>query len=202
MGFWKILGGIAAGVGVVVALPVAGPIGAVTGLGAAIGGGFGALAGAAASVIDEEEKKDAHCSGEKKATAKYEEKCSKLIDALKVAEERLRDDKTYFELLIALFAVGMATANADSDISDEEIADLDEFIAGIGHSNLPSHVKETITRLKNNPPNFNTAMEYVSKLENIDLNLFESVIEVISASDGKVSEKERALLNAFRKAVA
>ncbi len=202
MGFWKVLGGVAAGVGAVVLLPVAGPIGAVTAVGAAVGAGLGGLAGAAASAIDEEEKSDARRSGERVATAKYEKKVQKLVAALQEAEEKLHDDKSYFQLLIALFAVGMATANADGDISDEEMADLEEFTAGIGHSNLPPHVKGAITRLKNNPPNLKTAMTHVSKLENIDLSLFESVIEVVSASDGKVSEEETALLSAFRKAAA
>lgn len=202
MGFWKVLGGVAAGVGVVSALPVAGPIGAVTAVGAVVGASIGGLAGAAESAIDAEEKEDARRSGVRAATAKYERKIRKLVAALKEAEYRLHDDKSYFQLLIALFAVGMATANADGHISDEERADLEEFVAGIGHSYLPQHVKTIITRLKNYPPTFTTAMKHVSKLENVDLSLFESVIEVVSASDGKVTEEETALLSAFRKAAA
>lgn len=194
MGFWKVLGGVAAGVGTVAALPAAGPILA----GAAIAG----AAGAAASAVYGEEKSEARRSGERTATAKYEKKVQKLLAKLKEAEPILQDDKSYFQLLIALFAVGMATASADGDISDEERVDLEEFTAGIGHSHLPPHVKGMITSLKNNPPNFNTAVNHVSKLENVDLSLFESVIEVISASDGKVSEEETALLSAFRKAAA
>ena len=202
MGFWKVLGGVAAGVGVVVALPVAGPIGAVTAVGAAVGAVTGGIAGAATSAIDEGQREDARQSGERIATAKYDKRVEKLSSGLKKAEEQLHDAKSYFQLLIALFAVGMATANADGDISEEEMADLDEFVAGIGHSNLPPHVKGAITRLSNSPPNFATAMKHVSKLENVNLSLFESVIEVISASDGKVSEQELALLSAFRKAAA
>ena len=196
------LGGVAAGVGAVVALPVAGPIGAVTAVGAAVGAAAGGLAGAASSAFDEEQREEARRSGERRATAKYKKKVEKLLRALKEAEERLGDDKSYFQLLIALFAVGMATANADGHISDEEMVDLEEFVAGIGHSNLPPHVKGAITRLKNSPPSFATAMKHVSKLENVDLSLFEAVIEVVSASDGKVSEQESALLSAFRKAAA
>jgi len=202
MGFWKVLGGIAAGVGAVALLPVAGPIGAVTALGAAVGGGVGGLAGAAASAAAEGEKDDARRSGEEAAVTKYEQRLQKLIAALQKAEEQLHDDKAYFQLLIALYAVGLATAYADGNISDDELANLEEFTAGIGHSALPPHVKGIITRLKNNPPNFNTAMNYVSKLSHVDQGLFESVIEVISASDGKISEEEAALLSAFRKAVA
>ena len=202
MGFWKVLGGVAAGVGTVVALPVAGPIGAVTAVGAAVGAVAGGLAGATASAIDEEKRQGARRSGESSAAAKYEKKVEKLVSALQEAEERLHEDKMYFQLLVALFAVGMATAVADGDVSEEERADLDEFVAGIGYSKLPPHVKGAITRLRNSPPSFTTAMKHVSKLENIDLSLFESVIEVVSASDGRVSGQESALLTAFRQAAA
>lgn len=202
MGYWKVLGGVAAGVGAVVALPVAGPIGAVTAVGAAVGAIAGGIAGAATSLADEEQRKEARRSGERKASAKYEKKVAKLVTGLQKAEGVLRDDRSYFQLLIALFAVGMATANADGEISEEERADLDEFVMGIGHSKLPPHVKGAITRLRNRPPNFATAMKHVAKLEEVDRGLFEAVIEVVSASDGKVSEQESALLSAFRQAAA
>lgn len=202
MGFWKVLGGVAAGVGTVAALPVAGPIGAVTLVGAAVGAAAGGFAGAATSAVDEKRRGEARRSGERRATARYKVKEEKLESKIKEAQEELSDAKSYFRLLTALFAVGMATANADGHISDEELVDIEEFCAGIGHSNLPTHVKDDITKFKTNPPSFATAMEHVSKLENVDLSLFEAVIEVVSASDGKVSEQELALLSAFRKAAA
>ncbi len=54
MGFWKILGGIAAGVGAVALLPVAGAVGAVTMTGAIVGGTVGA---AVAAGTEDEKKK-------------------------------------------------------------------------------------------------------------------------------------------------
>lgn len=198
MGFWKVLGGVAAGVGAVVALPVVGPVSTVI-AGAALAG---TVTSAAASAAKKAQKESSRRTSEREVTAKYAKKIEKLLDALKDAESRLQDDKSYFQLLIALFAVGMATASADGTVSEEEIVDLEEFTAGVGHSKLPPHVKGTITRLKNNPPNFNTAMKYVQKLDIDDYSLFEAVIEVVSASDGKVTEEERALLEAFRQAVA
>lgn len=197
MGFWKVLGGIAVGVGAVAVLPVAVPIAAAAAIGGAGSGLADAAAKAAAKVKD-----DARRSGEEHAKAQYEQRLQKFLAALKKTEEQLHDDKAYFDLLIALYAVGLATAYADGNISDDELADLEEFITGIGRSSLPPHIKEIITRLRDNPPNFNTAMNYVSKLSHVDQGLFESVIEVISASDGKVTEEEAALLSALRKAVA
>jgi Na+/glutamate symporter len=202
MGFWKVMGGVAAGVGTVVCLPVAGAVGAVTLAGAAVGGVAGGVAGAVASKKEKQERASAREAGERTATAKYEKKIEKLCVALDTAEKQLKDDKAYFQLLIAMFAVGMATANADGVVCASELDDLDEFVTGIAHSNLPPHVKGMITRLKNNPPNFKTAMAHVNKLENIDLGLFRTVIELVSASDGVVSAEETALLAAFDAVVA
>lgn len=202
MGFWKVLGGVAAGIGAVACLPVLGAVGAVTLVGAVVGGTVGAVGGMIASSSEEEEKESCAREGERKATAKYEKKVEKLVNALKEVGDRLKDDQSYFRLLIALFAVGMATANADGKISEEELQELEEFTAGIGCSKLPSHVKGMITKLKNTPPSFNTAMNYVKKAGGVDLSLFEAVIEVVAASDGRVDEQEKALLAAFREATA
>jgi len=91
MGFWKVLGGVAAGVGAIVALPVAGPIGAVTAAGAAIGAAAGGLAGAAASALDEEENKNAYRAGERATAAKYNKKVEKLCASLESAEKQLKN---------------------------------------------------------------------------------------------------------------
>ena len=198
MNYWKVLGGVAAGVGAVVALPVAGPIGAVTALGAAIAGTLGGVAGAAVAMSDEEDKDAARREGEQAATAKYEERVKKLTAAFNKALDRSKDDKSYFAILIALFAIGMATANADGTVSEEEVADLEQFTMGVSSSVVPNYVKEEFEKLKKNPPNLNTAMEYVNKTVNPDMKIFEEVIQLISASDGTVSEEEIAFLAAFK----
>ncbi len=200
MGFWKVLGGVAGGVGVIAALPVAGAVGAVTLAGAAVAGTVGGVAGAIASSKEEEERESARNQGERQATARYELTVQKLVASLQSAEKQLNDDKSYFTLLVAMFAVGMATAAADGEVSAVEEAELEEFIAGLAHTNLPSHVKGAITRLRNNPPNFATAMTYVQKTGNIDRKLFEEVIELVALSDGHFCDDERALLEAFREA--
>jgi hypothetical protein len=108
------------------------------------------------------------------------------------------DDKTYFQLLLALFAMGMAAANVNRKVSAEKLNDLEEFVGGISHSSLPNHIRQEIKQLKNNPPNFNTAMEYMKKLKNPDLSLFEAIISFMSENDGKVTNEGRAFLEAFK----
>ena len=206
MNYWKILGGVAVGIATVVALPVAGAVGTITVAGAAAAAAAGAVGGAACGMADskarEKEKEKARKEGEKKATAKYQNQVDELLKNLQAVEKQLRDDMEYFQLLIALFAVGMATASADGQVSVDEMKNLEEFVAGIGALKLPPHVKGAITKLKNKPPSFNTAMQYVKKLNGIDMALFESVIKFVSRCDGKVCAKESALLEAFRQCAA
>ena len=99
MGFWKILGGIAAGVGAVALLPVAGAVGAVTATGAIVGGAVGAAV--AAGTDDEDEKKrlreenertSARCaiatSKAQKMVAESKEKVASAQEKAKQAEQR------------------------------------------------------------------------------------------------------------------
>jgi len=83
MGFWKILGGIAAGVGAVALLPVAGAVGAVTATGAIVGGTVGAVVAAGAD--DEDEKKRLREENERTAAkcAVATNKAQQMIDESK-----------------------------------------------------------------------------------------------------------------------
>ncbi len=199
MGFFKILAGVGAGVAAVTLLPVAGPIGAVTLAGAAIGGGLGGAAGIAASASEKKKLQAAKESGKLEETAKFKVKTKKMLSALDEAEKRLQADKEYFNLLLALTAMGIATANADGKISDEELVELDEFVAGVGNSKLPPHVKGAITKMRNSPPTFSTAMCYVEKVDKNSWPLFEEVIKVVAAADGKTDKRENYLLEAWRR---
>lgn len=212
MGFFKILGGIALGIGAVAAAPFTGGgsllagaslaaslAGAATVATAVGAGAVGAVVGAAMSDSDREKGRR---EGERTATAKYQLKMDQLLGEFERAKRTMTDDKAYYELLVAMYAVGIATAKADGVISEEELADLEQLTAGIATSNLPSHVKDSFNLLRANPPNFNTAMEYVKKLNGVNIKLFENVIEVISYSDGVQTPQEIALLEAFRRAAA
>jgi len=200
--YLAILGGVATRVGTVVTSSAGGVADKVSCAGHNCIETLGATTGKLVETCHENLKKLKPRADVKKSKTEevvnYKLKVEKLVAALQNAEKKLKDYNTYNQLLIALFAVGMATANADGDITEEEVADLDEFIGGIAHINLPAHVKETIKKLKDNPPNFQTAMGYVNKLPEVNFTLFESVIEVISASDNNVTGKEIAILSAFR----
>lgn len=197
MSYWKILGGAMAGIGAVACLPVLGGIGAVSLVGATIGGVVGGLGGLAMAVSDEEKESNAYDNGKAKIAAEYEIRIRKLTAAFEEAKNKLDGDKTYFQLIISLFAMGLATANADGEISQEEHEDLDQFVYGIIGSALPNHIQQQIQMLRQVPPTLNEAIEYIKKIDSPDIELFRSVITLISESDGKVTSDERVFLKAF-----
>jgi len=201
MSFWKVLGGAAAGVACVVALPVAGPIGAVTAVGAVVAAGAGAAVGGVASAIDDSEEQ-AERRGEQKANANYDIKYKKMHSAFKDAEKILNKNNDYFNLLISMEAVGLACAACDGEIALEERQEIDEFIAGVASSGLPSHVKKEIEKIANNPPNLTTAFEMVKRLGLDSYELFDEIIEVVIHADGRIHQDEKAFQNAWNELVS
>lgn len=201
MSFWKVLGGAAAGIACVVALPIAGPVGAVTAIGAAVAACTGAAAGGIASAIDDSEEQ-AERRGERKASARFDQKYNNLASAFEEAEKRLDETSDYFNLLIAMEAVGLACAACDGEISPEERQEIDEFIAGVSSSELPSYVKEKIEDIANNPPSVTTAFELAKRVGLDSYELFDEIIEVVIHADGRIHQDEKAFQNAWNELVA
>lgn len=201
MSFWKVLGGAAAGVACIVALPVAGPIGAVTALGAAVAAGTGAAAGGIAAAVDDSDH-IAEKRGKEKAAAAYDQKYSKLATAFEDVEKRLNETSDYFDLIIAMEAVGIACAACDGEISPEERQEIDEFIAGVSSSELPSHVKDKIQEIAMNPPSVTTAFELSKRVGLDSYGLFDEIIEVVMHADGRIHKDEKAFRSAWNELVA
>lgn len=61
--------------------------------------------------------------------------------------KKLETDKAFFNYIITLSAIGIAVANVDGEISNEQL-EIDEFIGGISSSYYPDFVKETIQKNK------------------------------------------------------
>ena len=203
MGFGKILGLAALGVGAVAAAPFTGGgslLGAATlgaslagaGATAAGAGAVGAVAGIALSRKEEEEAK-----AQEEELAGYRLKAEKYEEAFKRAISEFKGDKEYFNYIIASTAIGMAMANADGEISDEELTEMDEFIGGIASSNYPEHVKQAIKKLRENPPTFNEAIQYLEKVKETNYESIRNLIELVMEADGYIDEKEQAFIEAF-----
>jgi len=198
MGFGKILGLAALGIGAVAAAPFTGggSILAATGAAASLAGAgtvaaaagagvVGAAAGAAMSRKEEEEEE---------ARRVHEAKTNMELDKFKnIAEEH----ELHTNTIIALTACGVAMANADGEISSEEIEELNEFVNGLSGMNLPDHIVETINDLIENPPTFREALNYLEKIEIKDFQGVRDMLILVMEADGLIVEKEKAFLEAF-----
>lgn len=205
MGFFKCLAYIAGGVGAVVLAPMTGgssialaigAMGTTTAAGVAIGAGIGATAAAIDYAISE--KNDAHARGvaeglaegekvgERIAQQKYESKVTELI-------KRFSSYHDFNSKLIGMYAIGLATANADGKIYKEERQELDEFVSGCMASHLPAHIKDTIASLEANPPTLERAIEFArnARLPKHDID---DIIDIIVNADGFVCQEESTFI--------
>lgn len=202
MNYGKILGLAALGVGAVAAAPFTGGgsilgaatlAGSLAGAGtiaAAVGAGAaGAAAGYAMSRNEEEEK--AKNNNEIAKLKKQLEEMKKLLNVL-------TSDNEYFNFIIAATALGLSAANADGNISEEELADIKAFVGGIGNTQYPQHVKDKLEELEKNVPNLATVMKYIEKVPPESLESLEELIEVVIWSDGIEHESEIRFRIAFQ----
>lgn len=187
MSFWKVLGGAAAGIACVVALPVAGPVGAITGVGALIAAGTGAAAGgvaAASSSTDDNSEQSA---------ANYDEKLKKIMTAFEELEKRDADSKSYFDLILAMEAVGMSCAACNGHIAPEQRKEISEFTSGIaGELALPKHIKLKIQEIADNPPSIETSYAMAKKLNLESMEPFDEIIDAVMHADGIIHDEEVA----------
>jgi hypothetical protein len=206
MGFFKCLAYVAGGVGAVVLAPMTGggslalaigAMGTTTAAGLAIGAGIGATAAAIDNAVTtKNEAYDAghshgHAegvkSGERVAQQKYERKISDLSARL----------KSYYDAdkkLVGMYAIGLAVANTDGEICQEEREELDAFVAGCMAGNLPPHIKEVIDSLSRTPPNLERALTFArdAQLPKQDID---DVIDIVANADGKIAPEEQDFID-------
>ena len=209
MGFGKILGLAALGVAAVAAAPFTGGgslFGAATLAGSLAGAGAIAAAGTAGAVgagvgyaLSRKEEEEEQVKNEK--IAELSKKAEKFEEDFKRAISQFQGDKEYFNFIIASTALGMAIANADGEISNDELIEINEFVGGMASSNYPQHIVYIITQLKDNPPSFNEAMKYLEKVNVSNYESIRSFIELVIEADGIIHEKEKAFLEAFNSAI-
>jgi tellurite resistance protein len=190
MGLFKILKGAAMGIGTVAALPIAGPIGVVTFAGGAIAAATGVGVAKMLDEMDEEEKRV------------QEEELAKLTLKAQKANKIINENKEHTNYIIALSALGIAMANSDGKITEEELEELDEFIGGLASIKYPKYVIEQITTFVENPPTLNEALLLLENLSTkIDYKDVRDVLVIIMEADGMIHKKEKAFLEAFDKKI-
>ncbi|MGJ9420760.1 TerB family tellurite resistance protein [Massilia sp. CMS3.1] len=201
MGFFKCLAYVAGGVGAIVLAPVTGgsslalaigAMGTTTAAGAAIGAGLGAAAAAADHASSSKDKAykqgvtEGSKAGERAAQQKYEAKIAALA-------ERLQSYQDFDKKLVAMYAIGLAVANADGFICEEERSELDQFVAGCMSGHLPEKVTERIEKLTAKPPTLPQALQY-AKRASLPKKDIDDIIDIIAHADGSVNTHEQQFI--------
>ena len=201
MSFWKIAAGAAVGVGAIAAAPFTGGgslLGAVTLAGSLAGGGtiaaatVAGVAGASAGYAMSDQDKKNKDEVRNKAREEVKEDIEKLKKRSQEMSSKLSEHEHYFKELVALAAVGFATANCDGKICDSEKLEILEFVAGVNASNMPQSEKNLIASFVESPPNIEQAFRLAKELENYaELKEdFEAVIDLVMHADGVTHTSE------------
>ena len=98
--------------------------------------------------------------------------------------------REWMNLMRALFAVGIAIAAADGEISEVERHAIEEFVGGAGYSKLPAGLKADIQTWLARPPTIEEAFAVASKCDEEGLHQIENVLEVIIHSDEVIHPAE------------
>jgi hypothetical protein len=173
--YWKVAAGVAA---VIAPIPAAAVTAGVVGINSYM------------SERDKKSEQRGEQRGESKAKAEYELKFQKLQTLLRAELEKKHEEGRYFDLVVALHAIGMACAACDGEVSLEERHNIEEFIGGVSVTALPTNVREKLAFLTENPPNLPTAFELAKKYGTDAMDLFDEVIQLVIHSDGRVAVEE------------
>ena len=196
MGIGKVLGLAALGVGAVAAAPFTGGgslLGAAT-IGASLAGagavatGAGLAGAAAGAYLTEQEKEE---------NRKKEVELTKQRLEAEKAEKVVKEHEHHTKIILALTALGVAMANADGKITEDELTDLNEFVGGLASQGYPEHVVKQIEKLIENPPTFNEAIKYLEKVDAIEYPEIRNILVIIMESDGVNHDAEKGFLYAF-----
>ena len=205
MGFGKRLGesvfGIVGGVGAIAAAQFTGGgsiIGAATlltslaGVGTVAAAAGAGVAGAAAGayLANDENKKDEESAKKDLELSKLRMRAEKMAEDFQKTINRFKGDAEFFNYIIALSAMGIAMANANGEIHENEKAELEEFVGGVAKSNFPTNVKNEVERLWNNPPTFQESMKYMEYVAPENYATIKEVLEVVMDADG-IRHKEQ-----------
>lgn len=125
-------------------------------------------------------------AGEKAAQEKYERRMINLTERFK----RYQDLECK---IFAMYAIGLAVANANGNISKVKQEELDAFVSGCLVNNFPAHIKDEIAKLTKKPPSLEDALKFASeaKLPKQDI---EDIIDLITNADDEICESDKRFI--------
>ncbi|MHB1153752.1 MAG: hypothetical protein ACYCWE_02930 [Eubacteriales bacterium] len=150
--------------------------------------------------LSDTEKKNynsAKKDGCNEAAAKFDAKLKKINTEFKEVCNKLRQYKDLEDFTMAAFAIGIAAANIDGEISDEERYVLELSVLGLGCQVMPEGIRGRIAQMFYNKPTFNDALKLIEKVDKSHWKLFDQIIEIVLSIDNFDSEQKAAFRTAW-----
>lgn len=140
---------------------------------------------------DDKIRDEGRKAAEATAAKKYEQKITQLT-------ERLKGYHDFDKTVLALYAIGLATANADGHISKDELDEIDTFVSGCAAGILPQHVRQAIKELREAPPTLERAIAFAREA-NLKKNDVQDVMDIVALADGTICVHEKKFITQWKK---
>ncbi|UZE32113.1 hypothetical protein LOY69_15235 [Pseudomonas sp. B21-059] len=141
--------------------------------------------------------KEAESRGEAKVKALYLERENRFESALEKATSRIKDNDSYFQMLIAMQAVAQACATCDGQVSRDEQEQIDELLLGMGAKWLPPQVRSALDAQIAQPPSLKEAFAIAQEVGSDAQDLFQEIIRFVIHLDDEVTDAETRFLSSW-----
>jgi uncharacterized protein (DUF697 family) len=136
--------------------------------------------------------------GKQEAKAEYEIKLKEINEKFHKACEVIKQYEQLENFVVGAFSIGIAAANIDGTISDNERRTMEFAIMGLGYNTFPDTILNKISQLFYDKPTFNDAMKVIDKVDKKYWALFDNVVEVVLSVDDSDKEQKSAFKAAWK----
>ena len=143
--------------------------------------------------------KEGRADGKSKAAAEYALRLERMnLELSKRFKVAIREREQFFDVVLAMCAVGAAAANCEGSIKSEAREIIEQFVAGVSGPHLPSGIRSEVDRIFDDPPNLQAAFSSAKKVS-VPLELCEEIVALLMNSDGLEETQGRTFLTAWQR---
>lgn len=150
--------------------------------------------------LSETEKKkynSAKEDGHNEAASEFNVKLKKINAKFKNVCDKLYQYEDLENFVMAAFAIGVAAANIDGEISAEERSILELSILGLVCQVMPDGIRGRIAQMFYNKPTFNDALKLIEKVDKSYWSQFDQIIKIVFLIDNFNLEQKEAFRAAW-----
>ncbi|MBZ9688498.1 hypothetical protein G9F72_019395 [Clostridium estertheticum] len=151
------------------------------------------------NISDEDAKKynSIKEEGRQEAKLEFDIKLKELCEKFAKSCEGLKQYEQLESFVMGAFAIGIAAANIEGEISKEAKETIELLTVGLGYNLLPNRIKVDISKLFLKTPTFKDAMKIINTVEKIHWYIFDDVVDAILSIDETDMEQKDAFRTAW-----